>query len=247
LSKAIFKYGSRLLMRHQVKDPALRQKLTPDYPIGCKRTLLSNEWLKTLAAPNVEVVTQPIAAAAANGLCTDDGVLHEVDAIVYGTGFESTKFLAPMRITGLDGQTLDQRWQNGAEAYLGMGVSGFPNLFIVYGPNTNLGAGSIIFMVECQQRYIAQAAALLRDQDLRYIDVLPQAERTFVDTLRTASKGSVYESGCHSWYLTADGRNTNNWIGYMSDYRRAVRTLDSAHYRLVPNVEEQGSERLRAA
>ncbi|MDB5987471.1 MAG: NAD(P)/FAD-dependent oxidoreductase [Nevskia sp.] len=247
LSKAIFKYGSRLLMRQQVKDPALRRKLTPDYPIGCKRTLLSNEWLKTLAAPNVEVVTQAIAGATATGLRTDDGKLREVDAIVYGTGFEATKFLAPMRVTGLDGQTLNQRWQNGAEAYLGMGVSGFPNLFIVYGPNTNLGAGSIIFMVECQQKYIAQAAALLRDEALSTIDVLPQAEREFIDQLRSASKDSVYEAGCHSWYLSADGRNINNWIGYMSDYRRAVRALDRRHYRMVPNVAEATGARLRAA
>ena len=127
-----------------------------------------------------------------------------------------------------------------------MNVSGFPNLFVVYGPNTNLGAGSIIFMVECQQRYIAQAATLMRDQGLRYLDVLPKAERAFNDELQRRSKNSVYTAGCHNWYLTADGRNTNNWIGYMSDYRRATRQLETADYRLVPNVADD-RERLRAA
>ena len=246
LAKGIFKFAIRYMLRTQVKKAALRQKLTPDYPVGCKRTLLSNEWLKTLDAPNVEVVTEPIAAATPEGLRTADGVQRKLDVIVYGTGFESTQFLAPMRVTGLDGMTLNQRWQNGAEAYLGMNVSGFPNLFVVYGPNTNLGAGSIIFMVECQQRYIAQAATLMREQGLRYLDVLPKAERAFNDELQRRSKNSVYTAGCHNWYLTADGRNTNNWIGYMSDYRRATRQLETADYRLVPNVADD-RERLRAA
>jgi cation diffusion facilitator CzcD-associated flavoprotein CzcO len=247
LAKAIFKYGSRLLMRLQVKDAALRQKLTPDYPLGCKRTLLSNEWLATLAAPNVEVVTAPIASATPSGLATTDGKAYAVDALVYGTGFEATQFLAPMRITGLDQRTLDERWQKGAEAYLGMCVSGFPNLFIVYGPNTNLGAGSIIFMLECQQKYIVQAVKLMRDKGLASIDVLSQAERAFTDDIQARSRGSVYEAGCHSWYLTADGRNSNNWIGYMTDYKRAVRTLETAHFLLTPRVDIETRPNLLAA
>ena len=246
-SKFIFKVSSWLLMKLQVKNPALKAKLTPDYPVGCKRVLLSNEWLPALAAPNVEVVTEGIAEVTETGIRTNDGKLHQVDAIVYGTGFEATEFLAPMRVQGLEGATLNERWKHGAEAYLGMAVTGFPNLFIVYGPNTNLGAGSIIYMLERQQEYIVQAVRLLKEKSLCYLDVLPKVQREYTDWLQSRNKDSVFEAGCHNWYITADGRNTVNWIGYMTEYARRVRRLDTAHYRLAPAAPSVSDEVAKAA
>src|SRR5690606_29556821 len=126
----------KALRHRQVPDPKLRAQLTPDYPIGCKRILLSNEYLATMARPNVNLVTQGIRRITANGVETVDGLHHPVDAIVYGTGFAATEFLAPMTITGRDGQDLNDAWRKGAQAYLGMTVPGFPNFFMLYGPNT---------------------------------------------------------------------------------------------------------------
>jgi cation diffusion facilitator CzcD-associated flavoprotein CzcO len=231
-AKGFLRGGAEVLKRLQVRNPALRAKLTPDYPMGCKRTLLSNDWLRTLAQPHVEVVTDGVAEITERGIRSTDGTLREVDAIVWGTGFASTEFLAPMEIRGRNGQSLRERWKNGAEAYLGMAVSGFPNLFVVYGPNTNLGAGSIIYMLERQTRYIAQAASLLRSRGLAAMDVLVEVQQSFNAMLQRRNKQTVFEAGCHSWYLTADGRNTNTWVGYMNEYGRLVRRPKLEHYHL---------------
>ena len=182
----------------------------------------------------MEVVSESIAEVTARGIRSSDGRLREVDAIVWGTGFASTEFLAPMEIRGRGGRSLRERWKNGAEAYLGMAVSGFPNLFVVYGPNTNLGAGSIIYMLERQTRYIAQAAALLRDQAQAAMEVRVDVQHAFNAMLQLRNKQTVFEAGCHSWYLTADGRNTNTWVGYMSEYGRLVRSPNLDHYHLEP-------------
>jgi cation diffusion facilitator CzcD-associated flavoprotein CzcO len=235
-AKGFMRGSAELLKRVQLRNPELRAKLTPDYPIGCKRTLLSNEWLKTLASPQVEVVTEGIEEVTAEGIRSSDGRVRKVDAIVWGTGFASTEFLAPMEIRGRGGQSLRERWNKGAEAYLGMSVSGFPNLFVVYGPNTNLGAGSIIYMLERQTRYIAQAATALRDRALASLEVKVDVQHAFNVMLQQRNKTSVYEAGCHSWYLTADGRNTNTWVGYMSEYGRLTRRPKLAHYHLEPAV-----------
>lgn len=222
----IFRTAAKLLMKAQVKDPELRRKLTPDYPVGCKRVLLSNEWLPALASKNVELVTDGVREITPTGIVANDGTHREVDAIIYGTGFEATGFLAPMTITGRGGQTLNERWQGGAEAYMGMTVSGFPNLFIIYGPNTNLGAGSIIYMLEAQQKYVRQAVQALSSKSLSWLDVKPQRLGDYNLMLRRRSKeDSVYETGCHSWYITADGKNTVSWVGFMHEYAKQVATL----------------------
>ncbi|MDR3417590.1 MAG: NAD(P)/FAD-dependent oxidoreductase [Nevskia sp.] len=237
LAKAALRLSSAVLMRLQVRDRALRTKLTPDYPMGCKRTLLSNDWLRTLALPRVEVVTGGIAEVTADGILGEDGRLRPADAIVYGTGFASTEFLGSIEVKGRGGRSLRQSWAGGAEAYMGMAVHGFPNLFVVYGPNTNLGAGSIIYMLERQARYIAKAAALLRDRRLQSLEASAQAQSEYVEMLQRRSSQTVFEAGCHSWYLTADGRNTNNWIGYMVEYSRLARQPNLAHYHQVPAAD----------
>jgi cation diffusion facilitator CzcD-associated flavoprotein CzcO len=140
-----------------VPDPALRAALIPDYPIGGKRILISDDYYQTLGRANVELVTAPIDHVTADAVVTRDGVVHPVDALILATGFQTTAFLAPMRIQGADGQSLDDAWTRGARAYRGITVPGFPNLFLMYGPNTNLGHNSIIFMIECQTRYIVAA------------------------------------------------------------------------------------------
>ena len=234
MADGVLKLLARVLLRIQVRDPALRRKLTPDFPIGCKRTLLSNDWLPALARPTTEVVTEAIAEVTAGGVRTADGKLHEVDAIVYGTGFAASQFLAPMDLKGRQGQSLRALWRGGAEAYLGTGVAGFPNFFMMYGPNTNLGAGSIIYMLEAQARYITQCVELLRRQALRSIEVRAETQQAYNEELRGRNRSTTYESGCHSWYIGPDGRNTNNWVGYMSEYGRRLRQVRPEDYVLEP-------------
>ena len=145
---------------------------------------------------------------------------------LWGTGFTTTQFLAPMAIRGLDGGELNEAWRAGAEAYLGMTVAGFPNLFLLYGPNTNLGHNSIIYMLESQIGYVMQCLATLEREQLRYLDVRPDVQRRFNDVLQTRLRRSVWASGCTSWYQTADGKQTNNWPYFTFTYRRMTRTPD---------------------
>lgn len=232
LAKNLIRGISALQLRLQVKDPELRRKLKPDFAVGCKRLLFSNEWLRTLSAPQTELVTEAVTEITETGVRTADGKHREVDAIVYGTGFAATEFLAPMDFRGLGGVSLRERWRGGAEAYLGLTVSGFPNFFLLYGPNTNLGIGTIIYMLERQQRYIVQCLRLLQERRLKYLDVQPEAQRRYSSELQARSRDLVYLAGCNSWYLT-DGRNTNNWVGYMSEYGWRLRQPQLADYRLV--------------
>jgi cation diffusion facilitator CzcD-associated flavoprotein CzcO len=225
---------SRLQLWWQVKDPVLRRKLTPDFPVGCKRTLVSNDWLPALARANVEVVTEGIREITPSGVVSVEGRERKVDAIVWATGFAATEFLAPMELRGLDGQSLHERWQKGAKAYLGVTVSGFPNLFILYGPNTNCGVCSIIYMLERQARYAVKGICELRARGLSYLDVKPEVEAAFNDELSRRSRRTAYESGCRSWYIDAGGRNTNNWVGHTSEYGRLLRRFGPEDYRLVP-------------
>jgi cation diffusion facilitator CzcD-associated flavoprotein CzcO len=168
-------------------------------------------------------------------MAANDGTLRAVDTLIYGTGFEATGFLAPMTITGRGGQTLNQRWQDGAEAYMGMTVSGFPNLFILYGPNTNLGAGSIIYMLEAQAKYVTQAVQALQAKSLRWLDVKAGVISAYNLMLRRRSKeDSVYETGCQSWYITADGKNTVSWVGYMNEYAKQVARLKLDDFETAP-------------
>ena len=219
-----------LFRRHlerQIRDPELRRKLTPDYPIGCKRVLISNDYYPAVTRPNVEVVTDAIREVTPRGVVTGDGRERAVDAIIHGTGFTANEFLAPMTIRGLRG-TLDEAWRGGAEAYLGMTIAGFPNLFVLYGPNTNLGHNSIIYMLESQFEYVMQALAELHR--VRHLDVKPEVQRSFNTSLQQQLADSVWAGDCTSWYKTADGKLTNNWPGYTFTYRRRTRTLELADY-----------------
>ena len=238
---------ARLQLHVQVRDKNLRRKLTPDYPIGCKRILLTSEWLRAMTRPNVELVTDTVREVTATGIRTADGMLRPVDAIIYGTGFAATEFLAPMQIRGLGGRELRQAWSKGAEAYLGMSVAGFPNLFTLYGPNTNLGSGSIVYVLERQQRYVVQALQQLTARGLLYMDVREEAQRDYTAWLRERSSHTTYEGNCHSWYKNADGVNTNNWVGSQLEYAMKTHAPVMEHYTLVEPVAAPAPAFARAA
>ncbi|MES2817597.1 MAG: NAD(P)/FAD-dependent oxidoreductase [Pseudomonadota bacterium] len=232
LMKPYLKGFHRHLAR-AIADPVLRGLLTPDYPLGCKRILISNDYYPALAQAKVQVIGQAITEVTARGLVTVDGREHGVDAIIYGSGFAATDFLAPMRISGLDGRELNQAWQAGAEAYKGISVSGFPNLFILYGPNTNLGHNSIVYMLESQFPYVLDGVRLLAARGLRYLDVKPPVMRQYNQRLQARVQGTVWDQGCTSWYKTASGKNTNNWPGFTFTYRRQTRVLEPSDYDCV--------------
>ncbi len=211
------------MLRIQVRDPQLRAKLKPDYPIGCKRLLFSNDWYPTLVQPNVEVVTEKVVEVLPQGVRSADGTVHEVDVIIYGTGFAATEFLAPMRITGAQGVDLNDAWREGARAYLGVCVPGFPNLGIVYGPNTNLGGSSIINMMESQSGLIRQLVERVAGGGS--IAVREEAEEIFDAEVQRRLAASVW-GGCASWYRDETGRVTTNWPGTVVEYKERTRVLD---------------------
>ncbi|MGY6655264.1 flavin-containing monooxygenase [Amycolatopsis sp. TRM77291] len=226
----VFELRTAQLRRRHIKDRTLREKLTPDYPLGCKRILFTNEYLPALAQHNVAVETRHISAITPSGVLTEDGVEHEADVIVYGTGFAATDFLGELEIEGLGGRALSDAWKGGARAYLGMTVPGFPNLFCVYGPNTNLGAGSIIYMIERQARYIRQAVEHLAKPEVSYMDVVPEVEQAYDEEIQRRLGRSVWTS-CASWYRQENGRVSTNWPGLVTEYDRRTKKLDLGDYR----------------
>lgn len=221
-------------LHEHVKDPELRRKLTPDYPVGGKRVLIHDDYYPALARENVELVTSPIARVDERGLQTEDGRHHELDVLIWATGFDTTHFLAPMEIEGRDGHVLEAQWKDGAEAYLGMTVSGFPNLFLMYGPNTNLGHNSIIFMIECQANYILRCIQRLGERGLRYLDLRPDAMKAFNARLQARLGETVWARTPRSWYKNAAGKITNNWSGTTTSYWWQTRRPDWSDYREVP-------------
>ena len=230
--KLFEKAALRELETH-IEDPELRKKLTPDYPAGCKRILLTNDWYPALARDNVDVETSRIAKVTENAVVTEDGVSHPADVIIYATGFESTDFLAPMKVTGRGNADLNAVWARGAEAHRGVAVAGFPNFFMLYGPNTNLGHNSIIFMLECQVNYIAQCIETIGKERLRYLDVKAAAMGAFNRDLQQDMQKTVWAAGCSSWYKTADGRVTNNWSSFTAKYWWEMRHPDYDEFSLV--------------
>ena len=224
----------RRQLRSQIADPELRAKCVPDYVMGCKRVVFSSDWYPALARPNVGLVTDRIERIVPDGVVAADGTTRGADVIIYGTGFKAAEFLVPMRVSGLGGQTLQAAWQEGAQAYFGITVCGFPNFFMLYGPNTNLGGNSIIYMLEGQIGYVLGAVQALEAERLAWLDVRPEVQHAFNSWVQSSSRKSVWESGCHSWYTTASGRNTNNWPDYTFLYRYRVRRFDLAAYRVMP-------------
>ena len=229
----LFEKAGRAELETYIADPKLRQVLTPDYPAGCKRVLISNDWYPAIAKPNCETVTSLIARVTPEGVVTRDGKTHPADTIIFSTGFETTTFLAPMKVAGLGGRDLNDVWKDGAEAHRGVAVSGFPNFFMLYGPNTNLGHNSIIFMLECQINYVMQAIDALKNPKVRWLDVRKMAEDEFNAELQQDMQKTVWAAGCSSWYKNAAGKVTNNWSSFTVKYWWQMRHLDLDEYSLV--------------
>jgi cation diffusion facilitator CzcD-associated flavoprotein CzcO len=207
---------SRRHLRKQVADEALRDALTPNFTMGCKRVLISNDYYPSLTRENVALVTEAIASVRPSSIVTTDGVEREVDAIVYGTGFHVTDTLASMQIVGAGGRSLDEAWRDGPEAYLGISVAGFPNLFILVGPNTILGHSSMVFMIEAQVKYVLRALRRLAEPGR--LEVLPHTQARFNSKIQKRLRRTVWSTGCRSWYLDSAGVNRALWPGFTVSY-----------------------------
>lgn len=231
---AVMKIGQRIAKRNLTKsiaDPVLRRKLTPDYTMGCKRVLVSNDYYPALARDNVDVVTAGITEVREHSIVDGAGVEHEVDAIIYGTGFHVTDAFDGLEIIGRDGRNLGKEWAaEGMRTYQGITVSGFPNLFFLLGPNTGLGHNSVVFMIEAQISYVAQALRLARGKAL---EPRPEAQERFnVEIQRKLANGIWTQGGCRSWYLDAKGVNRTIWPGFTWRYWLETRKIRLADYDL---------------
>ena len=217
-----------------IADPALRAALTPDYTIGCKRVLLSNTYYPALAQPNVEVVTSAVAEVRPHSVVDGDGVEHEVDVIVYGTGFRVMDIPLAHRLTGREQHTLAQEWaKTGAEAHRGTTVAGFPNLFLLLGPNTALGHSSVVFMIEAQIAYVMQALAALDRYGARALEVRRAAQDAYNVELQTQLDTTVWnQGGCRAWYRDVNGKNFTLWPTHTFTFRRQTARFDGDAYEL---------------
>ncbi len=214
-----------LHLRHSVKDPALRVALTPDYPLGCKRLLFSSEWYPTLARDDVDLLTGEVVGVEADGVRLASGELVEADVLVWGTGFAATSFLDGITVTGVDGRDLhDGPWADGARAHLGTTVPGYPNLFLVYGPNTNLGGSSIIAMLEAQADYAAQVAEQLAAGRADAVDVRADVAGAYDTEMQDRLGDSVW-AACDSWY-NSGAKITTNWPGVVREYQSRLARVD---------------------
>ncbi len=204
--------------------------LVPEVPMGCKRVLVSDNYYQTLLKPSVRVELSPLASADATGMVTADGVHHDLDVVIFGTGFRPTQFLSPLEVIGREGRRLNDVWARGAYAHRGIAISGFPNLFMLYGPNTNLGHNSILFMIEAQTRYVGRLIRRLHEERLRWIEPDPNVEASYNRDIQTANSQTVFSAGCSSWYVNEFGRVVNNWPSPATAYWKAMRTPNPAEF-----------------
>ena len=239
---ALLKAAQRLAvgnLNRSVKDPELRAKLTPGYVMGCKRILLSNGYYPALAAPNADVVASGLAKVDGSTLIAQDGTAHEVDAIVFATGFHTTDMPIAQHVHGLGGRTLAQAWGGDMRALRGTTVSGFPNLCLVIGPNTGLGHNSMVHIIESQVSYIVDYVKALGALGGGALDARPEAQERWCGEVERRMGPSVWNTGgCVSWYLNAAGRNPTLWPASTLRFRRATRRVDEAEYRLVRNTAQ---------
>jgi cation diffusion facilitator CzcD-associated flavoprotein CzcO len=228
---------AKLFIRKQVTDRKLADALTPEYTLGCKRILISNAWYPMFNRENVELVTAAIREVRERSIVTEDGVERPVDCIILGTGFivDPRIYMQNFPVTGLPGHTLGQDWKAGAEAYYGITVTGYPNLFQLVGPNTALGHNSIIFMIECQVHYVLECIRELRERKAQYLDVSSGAQEAFNQRVQKALEGTVWSSGCVSWYQQSDGKNFTIWPWSTWRYWLQTRHVKTEHYRFGTN------------
>jgi len=209
--RSFYEKATKAYREEVITDPELRRKLTPDYLVGCKRLLVSDDYFQAFTRSNVELVTSPITSISAGGVESEDQVSRPADVIIYATGFEATKFLSGVDIYSSGGVLLHDTWAQGAEAYRGVSVAGFPNFFMLYGPNTNLGSNSIIFMVERQANYIVRCVDKILCHKLISLDVNKAVMRAYNDRMQGELAKTVWVASCDSWYKNEAGKVVNNW------------------------------------
>ena len=233
-----FEYVAKRHIAKEVRSPELRQKLTPNYRIGCKRILMSNEYYPALQRENVTVVTGAdgaIAEVTPKGIRTADGTEHEVDCIVWATGFQEAGALAPFPVRAGE-KTLDQVWGINPEAYKGTGIHGFPNLFMLVGPNTGLGHSSMILMIEAQVRYLVQAMQWQDERGHAAIEPRADAQRHYNDRLQKRLNKTIWATGCNAWYTNSEGRNTTLWPGSTLEFDVMMRRFDDDAWQPAPGA-----------
>jgi cation diffusion facilitator CzcD-associated flavoprotein CzcO len=214
--------SARRHLRRQVADPRLREQLTPRYRLGCKRILISNDYYPALCQANVELITDGLSEARTSSILSVDGAEREIDAIILGTGFAATVPPVADYVRGRDGALLADAWRDGMCAYLGTMVAGFPNAFMLVGPNTGVGHSSMIYMIESQTHYVLSALRALQRRGAAVLDVRPEVQRAYNEDLQRRLDGTVWNSGgCRSWYLDASGRNTTLWPSFTFAFRDA--------------------------
>ncbi|RTR33946.1 NAD(P)/FAD-dependent oxidoreductase [Robertmurraya yapensis] len=230
-------------LHHAIEDPILREKLTPNYTIGCKRILLSNTYYPALAKENVEVNTTGIAEVTEDSVIDNEGKKIEVDTIIFGTGFQVKDLPLAHHIYGREGHSLAQEWNGSPKAYMGTMVAGFPNLFLLQGPNTGLGHSSVIFMIEAQVKQMMKTLKHMRKNKLEIIEPTQKAQEQFVELVEKYMRGSVWTAGgCKSWYLDKAGRNSTLWPGYTFTYRRLASKFIPGDFdgrRVIATVREK--------
>ena len=224
--------ATRHIHRH-IKDEVLRKKLTPNFRFGCKRALLSNDYYPALTRDNVEVVDAGIEKITETGIVDKNGQFHQADVIIWGTGFKVDEPLLGVDIIGSEGQNLNSVWkENGFETYYGTTVSGFPNAFILAGPNTGIGHTSLVVMLEAQFSYVMDAIQKIKQQNIKYIDVKESVQSQFCQTMQDKMIGTAWTSGCNSWYLSDSGKNFTIWPDYTFYYIRDTKRINLSEYQV---------------
>ena len=235
-SKRLSAIGERWssgFLEEQVGDPALREKLRPRFQFGCKRILISDDYWSTFERENVDVVTDRIAAVRADGIETEDGKHHPLDAIVMATGFDVGLGAAPFPIVGRGGRSLDDTWGNGAIAYKGLCVHGFPNWFILMGPNTGPGHTSVLIYTEAQIEHVLRAIRRIRKDSLRYVEIREDAQERYYSGIQGRMKYMAWGTGCAPWYLASDGSNHTLYPGLAGEYALRTRRFHARDYELT--------------
>jgi cation diffusion facilitator CzcD-associated flavoprotein CzcO len=220
---------ARAHLRDQIACDELRKRVTPNYTIGCKRILLSNDYYPALQRPNVDLVTDPIQEVTPTGVRTPTGE-HTFETLILATGFQASEAMAPFDVRGRGGRDLNADWRQGGEAHKGTTVAGYPNFFVLVGPNTGLGHTSVILMIESQIRYARLAVQRILRDDLRRLEVKAQAQEAYNKTVHARLAKTVWASGCESWYQTSSGKNTTLWPGFTFEFRLRLYRFDHANY-----------------
>ena len=224
---------ARAHLHKQVKEPWLRRQLTPQFRIGCKRVLISNHYYPALQQPNCKLLTWPIDRIAPGGIRTVEGVEHQLDCIVFATGFDAPKTGTPFEIQGLGGRVLSQEWRRGAQAFKSVHMAGYPNLSMILGPNSGPGHNSALFYIEAQIGYAVQSVLALRETGCRYLDVKPDVQQAHNADLQRRLARTNWNSGCKSWYLTEDGFNATMYPGFATQFAGQMARLKLADYRVA--------------